>query len=36
MSTKDKIIHTSIELFNRHGERAITTNHIASHMGISP
>jgi AcrR family transcriptional regulator len=36
MSTKDKIIHTSIELFNRHGERAITTNHIAAHMGISP
>ena len=23
-------------LFNKHGERAITTNHIASHMGISP
>ncbi|AXV66784.1 TetR/AcrR family transcriptional regulator [Pseudoalteromonas lipolytica] len=36
MSTKDKIIHTSIELFNLHGERAITTNHIAAHMGISP
>lgn len=36
MSTKDKIIKTSIELFNQHGERAITTNHIASHMGISP
>ncbi|WP_394192468.1 TetR/AcrR family transcriptional regulator [Pseudoalteromonas atlantica] len=36
MSTKDKIIKTSIALFNEHGERAITTNHIASHMGISP
>ncbi|KTF12302.1 TetR/AcrR family transcriptional regulator [Pseudoalteromonas sp. H105] len=36
MSTKDKIIKTSIALFNQHGERAITTNHIASHMGISP
>ena len=36
MSTKDKIIKTSIMLFNQHGERAITTNHIASHMGISP
>lgn len=36
MGTKDKIIRTSIELFNQHGERAITTNHIASHMGISP
>ncbi|WP_404341116.1 TetR/AcrR family transcriptional regulator [Pseudoalteromonas mariniglutinosa] len=36
MSTKDKIIQTSIRLFNQHGERAITTNHIASHMCISP
>ncbi|MGO2075811.1 MAG: TetR/AcrR family transcriptional regulator [Pseudoalteromonas sp.] len=36
MSTKDKIIKTSIALFNQYGERAITTNHIASHMGISP
>lgn len=36
MSTKDKIIQTSIALFNQHGERAITTNHIASEMGISP
>lgn len=36
MSTKDKIIQTSIALFNHHGERAITTNHIASEMGISP
>lgn len=36
MSTKDKIIQTSIALFNQFGERAITTNHIASEMGISP
>lgn len=36
MSTKDKIIQTSIVLFNMHGERAITTNHIASELGISP
>jgi AcrR family transcriptional regulator len=36
MSTKDKIIQTSIALFNQHGERAITTNHIAQEMGISP
>lgn len=36
MSTKDKIIQTSITLFNQHGERAITTNHIAAEMGISP
>ena len=36
MNTKDKIIHTSISLFNEHGERAISTNHIASHLGMSP
>ena len=36
MSTKDKIIQTSIALFNQYGERAITTNHIAEEMGISP
>ena len=36
MKTRDKIIHASIELFNEHGERSITTNHIAAHLGISP
>jgi AcrR family transcriptional regulator len=36
MKTRDKIIHASIELFNLHGERDVTTNHIASHLGISP
>ncbi|MEO2267140.1 TetR/AcrR family transcriptional regulator [Pseudoalteromonas pernae] len=36
MSTKERIIQASIELFNLHGERAITTNHIAAHLGISP
>ncbi|WP_440054990.1 TetR/AcrR family transcriptional regulator [Pseudoalteromonas sp. T1lg65] len=36
MNTKEKIIRTSIALFNLHGERAITTNHIASSLGISP
>ncbi|RLV60799.1 TetR/AcrR family transcriptional regulator [Parashewanella curva] len=36
MKTRDKIIHASLELFNEHGERAITTNHIAAHLGISP
>ena len=36
MNTKDKIIHTSILLFNENGERAITTNHIASNLGMSP
>ncbi|WP_151173387.1 TetR/AcrR family transcriptional regulator [Pseudoalteromonas ruthenica] len=36
MSTKDRIIQASIELSNSHGERAITTNHIAAHLQISP
>jgi len=36
MKTRDKIIYTSLELFNEHGERNITTNHIAAHLGISP
>ncbi|GIU41593.1 TetR/AcrR family transcriptional regulator [Shewanella algidipiscicola] len=36
MKTRDKIVHASLELFNEHGERSITTNHIATHLGISP
>jgi AcrR family transcriptional regulator len=36
MNTKDKIIRTSISLFNEHGERAISTNHIASDLRMSP
>ena len=36
MRTRDKIIQASIELFNENGERNITTNHIAAHLGISP
>lgn len=36
MSTKQRIIQASIELFNLHGERAITTNHIAAHLNMSP
>ncbi len=36
MKTKDKIVHTSLTLFNKYGERAVTTNHIAEHLGISP
>ncbi|MBW8191221.1 TetR/AcrR family transcriptional regulator [Neiella marina] len=36
MKTKERIIQASIELFNEFGERAITTNHIAAHLGISP
>jgi len=36
MKTRDKIIFASLELFNEKGERAVTTNHIAAHLGISP
>ncbi|NKF52055.1 TetR/AcrR family transcriptional regulator [Shewanella sp. WXL01] len=36
MKTRDKIVFASLELFNEHGERNITTNHIAAHLGISP
>lgn len=36
MKTKEKIILTSIDLFNRSGVTAMTTNHIAKSMGISP
>jgi len=36
MKTKDKVIQGSIELFNLKGERNVTTNHIAAHVGISP
>ncbi|MDO6639514.1 MULTISPECIES: TetR/AcrR family transcriptional regulator [unclassified Shewanella] len=36
MKTRDKIVFASLELFNEHGERNITTNHIAAHLNISP
>lgn len=36
MKTRDKIVHASLKLFNRYGERAVTTNHIADHLNISP
>ncbi|MBL4910872.1 MAG: TetR/AcrR family transcriptional regulator [Alteromonadaceae bacterium] len=36
MKTRDKIIQASIDLFNEQGERNVTTNHIAAHIGISP
>ena len=36
MKTRDKIVLASLELFNSHGERNITTNHIAAHIEISP
>jgi len=34
--TRDRIINASLELFNAQGERNVTTNHIAAHLGISP
>jgi len=36
MKTRDRIIQESIVLFNEKGERNVTTNHIAAHLGISP
>lgn len=36
MKTRDKIVYAALELFNEHGERSITTNHIAEHIDISP
>jgi len=36
MSTRERIIDTAIELFNREGTAAVSTNHIARALGISP
>lgn len=36
MKTRDRIIQASRDLFNEQGERNVTTNHIASHLEISP
>jgi len=36
MTTKERIIETAINLFNEKGTKAVTTNHIAVAMGISP
>jgi AcrR family transcriptional regulator len=36
MKTKERILATSNELFNRHGVQAITTNHIAKALKMSP
>lgn len=35
-NTYERIIDVSLQLFNEHGERTITTNHIASHLSMSP
>ncbi|MNE26831.1 putative HTH-type transcriptional regulator TtgW [compost metagenome] len=34
--TRERIVQASLELFNAQGERSVTTNHIAAHLGISP
>lgn len=34
--TRDRIVEASLELFNAQGERNVTTNHIAAHLGMSP
>jgi AcrR family transcriptional regulator len=36
MNTRSRIIETALGLFNEHGTGAITTNHIAEALGISP
>lgn len=36
MKTRDKIINTAIQLFNEQGTKAVSTNHIAAAIGISP
>lgn len=33
---RQRILDASVELFNREGTVAITTNHISRHLGISP
>ncbi|MGI9274395.1 MAG: TetR/AcrR family transcriptional regulator [Endozoicomonas sp.] len=35
-STRDRILDAALDMFNGQGERAITTNHIAKELGISP
>lgn len=36
MSTRERILDSALVLFNEKGTSAISTNHIASEMGISP
>jgi AcrR family transcriptional regulator len=36
MNTRARIIETALGLFNEHGTGAISTNHIAEALGISP
>lgn len=36
IKTRERIVQSSLELFNAQGERTVTTNHIAAHLGMSP
>lgn len=36
MKTRDRILTAALDLFNLQGERKVTTNHIAAHLGMSP
>ncbi|CAH0534664.1 hypothetical protein VST7929_02614 [Vibrio stylophorae] len=36
MSTKQRILDAALQLMNARGERAITTNHIAAELNMSP
>lgn len=36
LKTRDRILEKALILFNEKGTAAVTTNHIASAMGISP
>lgn len=35
-STRDRILQTALDLFNEQGTAAVSTNHIAEALGISP
>ncbi len=35
MATRDRIVEAALQLFNREGEAAVTTNHIARALGMS-